>query len=149
MLKENLSRVRGWQGCSLVFMSCLEWAGASPACGSGGDAHYRFPEGGSPRRLSPVSNSPRPVNSITPPAGECVGQLLTRKGAKQRKELALLKSPAFRSSSMALINCSGLLIGWEKGDGGGDCLSDTNPACAPITHTQTPSTAHTCLDAFL
>lgn len=68
------------------------------------------------------------------------GQSLSRKRAKQRKELALLKSPVFGSSRMALINCSRLLIGWEGemvGGGENDRNKSRARACARNTHTHT------------
>lgn len=46
------SRMLGLAGLICAFLSSLEWVGARPASGLGWDAHYPFPEGGSPRRLS-------------------------------------------------------------------------------------------------
>lgn len=89
----------------------------------------------SPTRRGQLIQLRRPLENAWPIA-------LPERGKTEKGELALLKSPAFGSSRMALINWSRLLIGWEGETVGG--LSDrTNPARARTSHTHRPQAHHT------
>lgn len=67
------------------------------------------------------------------------GQSLSERGKAKKEKLA------FGRSKMALINCSGLLIGWEGETVGGTVCQKQIPrarAHNAHTHTQTKHTTH-------
>lgn len=142
-LRETLS---SFQGAGLAgwlpgFYELCRMGGSQTGLRLGLGCSLWFPEGGSPRRLSPVvSNSPRPVNSIMCPLENVWPIALWERGKAEKEKLV------FGSSRMSLINCSGLLIKWEGKMVGGTVRQILH---ARTSHTHTNTKPYTCLDAFV
>ena len=123
MLRETLSSFEGagLAGLLCAFMSYLECTGAGPGLGLRLGCSLPVSPGREAQAIVTVSPTHRgqliqlrrPLENVWPLA-------LPERAKAEKGELALLKSPAFGSSRMALINCSRLLIGWDgKMVGGG------------------------------
>ena len=93
--KRNPLQLLGFQAGALCFYEPSRVGGSQPSLGAqAGMLTIGFLREGAPGDCHCVSNSPWPVNSITPPAGECVASRSPGKGPSREIGMSFAEKPS-------------------------------------------------------